>query len=270
MKKSIILVCLCLAGSVQAQNIRYELVPFRFTTGSRVNCGTQCRVEWATGFVETDGTLGLVTTAQDNNPHGDRLSDGFVETFEITAIRVEGATAATAFPLSQRVTHDEPISVDLNSIVATTESLSLALPTSRISLQVGCCPSSLTVSREGASYWSGFLENAADVAHTPLQSDVFAVASSGVPGDANGDGTVDFPDFVMLSRTFGLEANHVPTDFDESGIVDFPDFIMLSNNYTATTNQPVPEPSTLALLSGLMFAAFSQIRTSRRRTRPLA
>ena len=80
-----------------------------------------------------------------------------------------------------------------------------------------------------------------------------AIAQSDMPGDTNGDGIVDFPDFLMVTTTYGLEAAYVPTDFDDSGTVDFPDFLTLAGNYGSTFPVAVPEPS--SLMSLLMLIA---------------
>ena len=52
------------------------------------------------------------------------------------------------------------------------------------------------------------------------------------PGDANRDGSVDFTDFLILSKNFGrIDATFAEGDFDASGDIDFSDFLILSNNY---------------------------------------
>lgn len=55
------------------------------------------------------------------------------------------------------------------------------------------------------------------------------------PGDADGDGTVDFPDFLILSSNFNEEVDsHTEGDFNCDGIVDFADFLILSGNFGKT------------------------------------
>lgn len=52
-------------------------------------------------------------------------------------------------------------------------------------------------------------------------------------GDANGDGKVDFTDFLALSAAFGQDVDPPGSgaDFDGSGTVDFTDFLILSGNF---------------------------------------
>ncbi len=53
-----------------------------------------------------------------------------------------------------------------------------------------------------------------------------------LPGDANGDGVVDFSDFLVLSRHFNQEVEpNTSGDLDGSGIVDFSDFLIYSGNF---------------------------------------
>ncbi len=84
--------------------------------------------------------------------------------------------------------------------------------------------------------------------------------------DIDGDGTVGFSDFLILSSQFGL-SDPLPdpsADIDGDGTVSFADFLVLSNTFgqtatatlgPATTVQSVPEPSgfslvVIALLAG--------------------
>lgn len=76
-------------------------------------------------------------------------------------------------------------------------------------------------------------------------------ANSG--GDLNGDGSVGFPDFLILSANFGSETDgtsHATGDINCDGSVGFPDFLVLSANFGNTTGgaASVPEPSGLALI----------------------
>ena len=69
-------------------------------------------------------------------------------------------------------------------------------------------------------------------------------------GDANLDGTVDFPDFLTLSAGFGQSGGWGQGDFDGNGEVEFPDFLALSKNFgkSSAAAVSVPEPSSLCLL----------------------
>jgi hypothetical protein len=53
-----------------------------------------------------------------------------------------------------------------------------------------------------------------------------------LPGDANGDGTVSFEDFIILANGFGGPASGPSgADFNYDGQVTFQDFVILSNNF---------------------------------------
>lgn len=66
-------------------------------------------------------------------------------------------------------------------------------------------------------------------------------------GDADLDGSVQFPDFLALSASFGMEGGWAEGDFDGNGVVQFPDFLSLSANFGQTTAAAVPEPDTCPL-----------------------
>lgn len=64
-------------------------------------------------------------------------------------------------------------------------------------------------------------------------------------GDVDGNGVVEFTDFLVLSRNFGqLASTHFEGDIDCSGTVDFGDFLALSPNFgnQTTGSTAVPEP----------------------------
>lgn len=95
-----------------------------------------------------------------------------------------------------------------------------------------------------------------------LANGVITFGSGGGPacdattgGDINGDGSVGFPDFLILSANFGTSvtgASHLQGDLDCEGNVAFADFLVLSNAFGTTVGAEasnVPEPSGLALLS---------------------
>lgn len=82
------------------------------------------------------------------------------------------------------------------------------------------------------------------------------IAASRLTGDLNGDGTVDFPDFLTLSGNFdAMDVGYEGGDIDCDGTVGFPDFLALSGNFGATEGAAasVPEPTThlMALLATL-------------------
>ena len=50
--------------------------------------------------------------------------------------------------------------------------------------------------------------------------------------DLNGDGSVNFADFLILSANFGKEVSSIEDgDINESGLVDFEDFLILSQEF---------------------------------------
>lgn len=66
-------------------------------------------------------------------------------------------------------------------------------------------------------------------------------------GDLDGNGTVAFADFLILSANFGnVVSDHTKGDIDCSGNVAFADFLILSANFGKDVGraQAVPEPST--------------------------
>jgi hypothetical protein len=71
-----------------------------------------------------------------------------------------------------------------------------------------------------------------------------------LPGDADFDGEVQFPDFVILANNFAGSGIWSQGDFDVDGEVQFPDFVILANNFglSAGAAAAVPEPSTMALV----------------------
>ena len=82
-----------------------------------------------------------------------------------------------------------------------------------------------------------------------------AVCDPSAGPDIDGDGTVGFSDFLVLSNSFGTTvdgAGHLQGDLDCSGDVAFADFLVLSNAFgqsAAGKTSSVPEPSGLALFA---------------------
>ena len=71
-------------------------------------------------------------------------------------------------------------------------------------------------------------------------------------GDADGDGTVQFSDFVILANNFGGAGNYTQGDFDKDGTIQFADFVILANNFgqVFAATAAVPEPTSRLLLLG--------------------
>lgn len=74
-------------------------------------------------------------------------------------------------------------------------------------------------------------------------------------GDLDGNGSVEFADFLILSENFGSEVSgHQEGDIDCNGSVEFADFLVLSENFGSTVGSTVgaaasvPEPSAHLLL----------------------
>ena len=64
-----------------------------------------------------------------------------------------------------------------------------------------------------------------------------------VQGDVDGNGTVEFADFLVLSGNFGLDGNYQQGNLDLLGSVEFADFLILSGNFGNSAVATVPEPA---------------------------
>ena len=89
-----------------------------------------------------------------------------------------------------------------------------------------------------------------------------SVSPTSLVGDIDNDGTVGFPDFLILSDSFGQQVTAGEAgDIDGDGNVGFADFLMLSDNFGAAAAadvSSVPEPSAncmLAVLGSLALVA---------------
>lgn len=83
-------------------------------------------------------------------------------------------------------------------------------------------------------------------------------------GDLDGDGSVAFADFLILSNSFGQAVDsHEQGDIDCSGDVQFADFLILSNNFGNTVGAAsVPEPNAGLLFGlGLVFCLAQRSRS---------
>ena len=72
-----------------------------------------------------------------------------------------------------------------------------------------------------------------------------------VQGDVDGDGSVAFSDFLVLSTNFGQEGGYTDGDLNCDGNVAFSDFLLLSGNFgieATSVAVSVPEPSPQVLL----------------------
>jgi hypothetical protein len=87
----------------------------------------------------------------------------------------------------------------------------------------------------------------------PLASWIRAILNgTALPGDADSDGSVDFADFVAVSRHFGMEeSDWAHGDFDGNGRTDGADLQILRTNYgrrEALEEAVTPEPSSIVIL----------------------
>jgi|GEM_PF-4916840 len=107
---------------------------------------------------------------------------------------------------------------------------------------------------------------ATDAADVTLISDLFGVGGAiCIPGngDLDGNGQVEFADFLVLSSNFGGEADGEGGDIDCDGMVAFSDFLVMSNNFGQSVRAAsVPEPS--AGLLGLVSVASIMLVRKRR------
>ncbi len=84
------------------------------------------------------------------------------------------------------------------------------------------------------------------------------VPSSGVVGDFDGNGAVEFADFLTIFSNFGQRVTtYDQGDANCSGFVLFDDFLVLSENYGQATAAPVavPEPDASTTQSMILFGA---------------
>ena len=85
-------------------------------------------------------------------------------------------------------------------------------------------------------------------------------------GDFDGNGSVEFADFLVLSSNFGTAvSNYEDGDIDCNGNVEFADFLVLSSNFGNTLNgqaASVPEPSAIALTIPALLMLMARKRRS--------
>ena len=100
-----------------------------------------------------------------------------------------------------------------------------------------------------------------------LQDLEFVLSQAGsLTGDADGDGTVAFADFLTLSNSFGSnDAAYSSGDFNCDGNAAFDDFLILSANFgnSFSAVAAVPEPRSCAWLLVLAFTGASRTRRNR-------
>jgi hypothetical protein len=90
-----------------------------------------------------------------------------------------------------------------------------------------------------------------------------------LPGDANFDGTVDFPDLLTLAQHYGRAGEWVDSEFSGGGTVNFADLLTLAQHYgqsQATAGYSIapeaPEPAGLTEIAALALAGVARFRRS--------
>jgi hypothetical protein len=94
------------------------------------------------------------------------------------------------------------------------------------------------------------------------------VCDPNTQGDLDGNGKVEFADFLILSGNFGNAVDdHTQGDIDCNGKVEFADFLVLSGNFGESIAgvQAVPEPGGFTLV-GLTGVAIASLRRRRSQT----
>lgn len=94
-----------------------------------------------------------------------------------------------------------------------------------------------------------------------LVDGILAVANDGLPGDFNGDGSVDAADYTVYRDNLGvLESTGILNGNGDGGTVGPSDYLVWKNNFGATVasgnslqnSGGVPEPCSLVLLAGVV------------------
>lgn len=106
---------------------------------------------------------------------------------------------------------------------------------------------------------SDMLSGPWDVSHLYSTGEVTLL----LPGDTNGDQTVDLVDLNNVRNDFGSTGEGIAGDTNHDGVVDLTDLANVRNFFGVATPQAVPEPAavTLAIVlacAGLLGAAGRQ------------
>ena len=182
-------------------------------------------------------------------------------------------TATFSGPVSQvKIGNGQPVGVE-GAGISITDAAGAALPTiDALPNVTGFGTDTLTLSFTGGgtvngglpegSYRLNFIGNgiiaagrAVDAAGSGSPSGSFRAVDIGggtggpLLGDLDGDGDVDFSDFLALSGSFGQGVDPAGSgaDINGNGTVDFPDFLLLSGNFGARQEAAV-DAAILSLL----------------------
>ena len=87
-----------------------------------------------------------------------------------------------------------------------------------------------------------------------------------IRGDLDGDGEVNFLDFLTLAQAFNTEADYSSGDVDCSGTVDFQDFLAVANNFGKSAGEAasVPEPNSFPAFAAMLCIGLAATRRARR------
>ena len=94
--------------------------------------------------------------------------------------------------------------------------------------------------------------NCACVLRDVDQVNAILTAIGSINGDTDGNGKVEFRDFLTLANNFGKEGEFTDGDFNCNGKVEFPDFLVLASNFGQSglgQAASVPEPNGIVVLS---------------------
>ena len=93
--------------------------------------------------------------------------------------------------------------------------------------------------------------NCACVLRDVDQVNAILTAIGSINGDTDGNGKVEFRDFLILANNFGKEGEFTDGDFNCNGKVEFPDFLVLASNFGQSglgQAASVPEPNGIVVL----------------------
>ena len=96
----------------------------------------------------------------------------------------------------------------------------------------------LTLSTDQTGIHSGTLQIISNDPNQPAATLTLSGTAQIIPAepqaDVNGNGVIDFPDFLTFAQSFGNP--HATLDFNNNGTVDFPDFLIFAQSFGKTLN----------------------------------